>query len=199
MAQKWINFFFTSFLEPIKGGSLSIPLPVGQASQESNLPKAKNYLSWNWGNSSHIKVQPSLKVELLLNTNHSLKGINLIEWFSYDFKMRMPEQNRNNKWMEIERFDSFIEQVKRTWLLVGWANARVKKLHAQELFRKQSILCFEIMLQHDWPIEQFLLHIRVFFGRKMKSPCFNLFIHWLIKQITNTYRNYFSRSYDNRW
>ena len=119
MAQKWINFFFTNFLEPIKGGSLSIPLPVGQASQESNLPKAKNYLSWNWGNSSHIKVQPSLKVELLLNTNHSLKGINLIEWFSYDFKMKMREQNRNNKWMELEQFDSFIEQVKRTWLLVG--------------------------------------------------------------------------------
>ena len=26
-----------------------------------------------------------------------------------------------------------------------------------------------------------------FFGRKTKSPCFDLFIHWLIKQITKTY------------
>ena len=28
--------------------------------------------------------------------------------------------------------------------------------------------------------------------------CFDLFIHWLIKQITNTYRDHFSRSYENR-
>ena len=52
--------------------------------------------------------------------------------------------------------------------------------------------------QHDWPIEQCLLHVRVFFGTKTKSPCFDLFIHWLIKQITNTYRNHFSRSCENR-
>ena len=55
-----------------------------------------------------------------------------------------------------------------------------------------------VILQHDWPIEQCLFHIRIFFGGKTKSPCFDLFIHWLIKQITNTYRNYFSRSYENR-
>ena len=36
--------------------------------------------------------------------------------------------------------------------------------------------CFNVILQHDWPIEQCLLHIRVFFGGKMKSPCFDLFI-----------------------
>ena len=33
--------------------------------------------------------------------------------------------------------------------------------------------------------------IRVFFGGKTKSPmCFDVFIHWLIKQVTNTYRNH---------
>ena len=48
----------------------------------------------------------------------------------------------------------------------------------------QSNLCF--------------LHIMVFFGEKTKSPCFDLFIHWLIKQTTNNYRNHFSRSYKNR-
>ena len=58
--------------------------------------------------------------------------------------------------------------------------------------------CFDVILQHDWSIEQCLLHIRVFFGGKTKSPCFVLSIHWLIKQITNTYGNYFSRSYENR-
>ena len=57
---------------------------------------------------------------------------------------------------------------------------------------------FDIILQHDWSIEQCLLHIRVFFGRKTKSPCFVLFNHWLTKQITNTYRNHFSRTYENR-
>ena len=38
----------------------------------------------------------------------------------------------------------------------------------------------------------------VSFGGKTKSPCFDLFIPWLIKQITNTYLNHFSRSYENR-
>ena len=68
----------------------------------------------------------------------------------------------------------------------------------EELSRNQPILRFDVILQHDWPIEQCLLHIRVFFGGKTKRPCFDLFIHWLIKQITNTYRNQFSRSYENR-
>ena len=35
-------------------------------------------------------------------------------------------------------------------------------------------------------------------GKRLKSPCFDLFIHWLMKQMTNTYRNHFSRSYENR-
>ena len=42
------------------------------------------------------------------------------------------------------------------------------------------------------------LHTRVFFGGKTKIPCFDLFIHWLIEQIMNTYQNHFSRSYENR-
>ena len=40
------------------------------------------------------------------------------------------------------------------------------------------------------------VYIRVIlFSGKTKSPCFDLFIHWPIKQITNTYRKNFSRSY----
>ena len=50
MAPKLIKFlFFTSFLEPVKGSGLFVPLPIGQASRESNLPKAKNYLSLTIG------------------------------------------------------------------------------------------------------------------------------------------------------
>ena len=48
----------------------------------------------------------------------------------------------------------------------------------------QSILRFDVILQHDWPIDQCLLRVRVFYGGKTKSPCFDLIIHWLIKQIT---------------
>ena len=83
--------------------------------------------------------------------------------------------------------------------LVGWLSKRSGE-KTQELSRNQSILRSDVILQNDWPIEQCLLHIRVFFGGKRKRPCFDLFIHWLIdlKQITNTYRNHFSRSYEKR-
>ena len=79
-------------------------------------------------------------------------------------------------------------------LLVEW-----KGFTPEELSRNQSILRFDVILQHNWPIEQCLLHIRVFFGGKTKRPCFDLYIYWLTKQIiTNTNRNHFSRSYENR-
>ena len=70
------------------------------------------------------------------------------------------------------------------WLV--YASAPVKKFYAQELSRNQSILRFDVILQHDWPVEQCFLHIRVFFGGKTKRPCFDLFIHWLINRRTLT-------------
>ena len=76
--------------------------------------------------------------------------------------------------------------VKRT---LGWKN-----FMPEELSRNP----FDVILQHGWSIDQSLLHIRVFFGGKKKNPCSILFIHWLIKQITTTYRNNFSRTYENR-
>ena len=81
--------------------------------------------------------------------------------------------------------------------LIGLSNGSKRsseKLHARELSRNKLILRFEATVQHDWPIAQCLLHIRVFFSGKTKRSCFDLFIHWLIKQITNTYRNHFSSS-----
>ena len=111
--------------------------------------------------------------------------------------MKTREQNRNNKRREIERFDLFIKRIQKR-VAFGWlTNARVKKRHAWVLSQNQSIIHFDVILQHDWPIEQCLLHITVFFGEKTKRPCFDLFIHGLIKQITNTCRNHFSRSYEN--
>ena len=79
--------------------------------------------------------------------------------------MKTREQNRNKR-TEIERFDWFIE--------------RIQTREINRYFR------FDGKLQHDWPIEQCHLHIRVFFGWKTKRPCFDLFIHRLTKQITNT-------------
>ena len=114
----------------------------------------------------------------------------------------MREQNRNNKRSEIVRFDRFVER-KRTCVAFGcWANARLNKLYARELSRNQPILRFNVILQHDWLIEQCLLHIRVFFGGKTKSLCLDLLIHWLIKhnehKLLRTLTEYFSRSYEDR-
>ena len=106
-----------------------------------------------------------------------------LEWFSYDLEMKTCKQNRNNKRMEIFvcRTDTNVHGfwlVKRT---LGWKNFKL-----EELSRNELILRFDIILQHDRPIKQCLLHIRVFFGGKTKRSCFDLFIHWLIKRITNT-------------
>ena len=76
--------------------------------------------------------------------------------------------------------------VKRT---LGWKN-----FMPEELSRNR----FDVIPQHGWSIDRSLFHIRVFFGGKTKNPCSVLFIHWLIKQITTTYRNNFSRTYENR-
>ena len=116
-------------------------------------------------------------------------GQRSLERFSYNLEMKTHEQNRNNKGTEIERFHWFIERIKARVILIGEVRTLIS--------RNQLTLRFDVILQHDWPIEQCLLHIRVFFGGKTKSPCFDLFIHWLIKQIRNTYRNHFSRSYEN--
>ena len=53
----------------------------------------------------------------------------------------------------------------------------------------------------DWFIKQIQTRVAFgwFFSGKIKRPCFDLFIHWLIKEITNTYRNHFSRTYENRF
>ena len=142
---------------------------------------------------------------LVLVSVHVLKGcviavsFILLEPFLYDLEMQTREtkqkrQTNGNKaiWL-VCRTDTNLRGfwlVKRT---LGW-----KKLHARELCRNQPILRCNVILQHDWPVEQCLLHIRVFFGGKTKRPCFDLFIHWRIKQVTSTYRKHFSRSYENR-
>ena len=108
-----------------------------------------------------------------------------IERFSYDLEMKTYEQNRNNKRTEIERFDWFIERI-QTRVAYDWLSERSGKkiIHARDLSRNQPTLRFDVIPQHNWPIEQCLLHVRVFFGGKTKRPCFDIFIHWLIKHLS---------------
>ena len=123
-----------------------------------------------------------------------LFGINIrkkerLERFLYDLEKKTREQNRKNKWTEIERFDWFIERI-QTRVAFAWFKRTLdmsEKLHAREFCRNQPILRFDAILQHDF----------VCFGGRTKRSCFDLFIHWLKQQTTNTYRNH-SRSYENR-
>ena len=106
--------------------------------------------------------------------------------------MKTREQNRNNKRAEIERFDWFIERI-QTRLAFGRLSERsVEKLRAREVSRNQPILCFDVILQHDWPIIKRLLHLRVFFGGKTNRLCFDLFIHneHLLKPFFKVIRNW---------
>ena len=86
--------------------------------------------------------------------------------------MKTREQNRNNKRAKIERFDSFVERI-QTRVSFGWLSKRLaeKNFMPEELSRNQSILRFDVIPQHDWPIEQCLLHTEIFFGRKTRSLC----------------------------
>ena len=121
----------------------------------------------------------------------------VIERFLFDLEMKTREQNRNNNLTEVEWFDWFIERT-QTRAAFGWLSE-----HSGE---KPSCpwIFYEWIDTSLWRhtatrlANRCLLHIRVFFGGKSKSPCFDLFIHWQIKQITNTYGNHFSRSYENR-
>ena len=119
--------------------------------------------------------------------------------------MKTGEQNRNNKRTEKGRIDWFIERIQTRlafgWLL--WSSERSgEKMSCLRTFWKSTDTSLWRCCNTNGSFEQYLLHIRVFFGcfgGKTKSPCFDLFIHWLIKQITNAYRNHFSRSsYENR-
>ena len=66
--------------------------------------------------------------------------------------MKTREQKRSNKRTEIERFDWLIERI-QTRVAFGWLSERwLKKRHVRELSRNKSILRFDVILQHKWPI-----------------------------------------------
>ena len=123
---------------------------------------------------------------LVSRTGRSPKDV--LQRFSYDLEMKTREQRRKNKRTEIERFDWFIERI-QTRVVFGWLSERSgKKLHAQELSRNKPILRLDVILQHDWPIEQCLLHIRVFFGWKNEESMFSS-VHPLADKTNNEKKN----------
>ena len=111
--------------------------------------------------------------------------------------METHEQNRNNRRTEIKWFDWFIKRI-QTRVAFGWLSGRSgEKTSCPRTFWKSTDTSF-------WRHTAIRLVNRTtppywgFLWRKNKSSCFDLFIHSLIKQITNTYRNHFVRSYENR-
>ena len=111
--------------------------------------------------------------------------------------MKTREQNRNNNLTGIERFDWFIERT-QTRAAFGWLSEHSGEKTSCPWSFYEGIDTSLWRHTATRLANQCFLHIRVFFGGKSKSPCFDLFIHWLIKQVTNTYGNHFSRSYKNR-
>ena len=106
------------------------------------------------------------------------------------------EQNRNNKRTEIERFDWFIERI-QTRVAFGWLSERLgETTSCPELSRNLLILRFDFILQHNWPIEQCLLHIRVW--RENEESMFSS-LNPLADKINNEHLTKpVSRLYQNR-
>ena len=78
-------------------------------------------------------------------------GRNKALFISSHFKTR--KQNKNNKRTDRERFASFIERI-QTHVAFGWLR---KNFMPENFLDDQIMLCFEVILQRDWPIEQCLL------------------------------------------
>ena len=83
------------------------------------------------------------------------------------------------KWKSANKAETTNNRKRTIWLFYRtdtnargfWlpANARLKNLHARELSGNQSILRFDAILQHGWPIEQRLPYIRVFWREKEEA------------------------------
>ena len=117
--------------------------------------------------------------------------------FVWPWKRANPE-NRNNKQTEIERFDWFIKRI-QTRVAFGWLSERsVKKLHNYMPENFLEINRYFALTSYCKTIGQSnnassILGFSLVRKRRVHALIFPP-IHWLIKQVTNTYRNRFSRS-----
>ena len=80
--------------------------------------------------------------------------------------MKTRERNKSNKRTEIERFVWFIERIRT---LGG------KKFMPENCPEINRIPRYDVILQHDWPIEQCLLQIGVQQRQRIKNEEQNIF------------------------
>ena len=133
----------------------------------------------------------------------SLREFELSEFelgrFSYDLEMKTREQNRNNNRMEIERFDWFIERI-QTLMAFGW----LSESSGEKNFMPENFLeinrCFALT-SYCHTIGQSINAFSILgfsLARKRRGHVL-IFSSMADKtNIMNTYRNHFSRSYENR-
>ena len=104
-------------------------------------------------------------------------------------EMKTCEQNRNNKQTEIERFVWFIERIQT----LGWKNFMPENFLEINRYFTLTSYCNTIGQSNN---AFSLLGFSLAGKRRVHVSIF--FIRWPIKQITNPYWNYFSKSYENR-
>ena len=121
--------------------------------------------------------------------------------FAWPLKWKRANKTEKNEWTEIERFDWFIERI-QTRAAFGWLSERLAEktscpknfLKLNQYFALTSYCNTTGQSNNAFSILGFFLagkrrvHVLIRFHHR----------HWLIKQITNPYRNHFSRSYENR-
>ena len=90
--------------------------------------------------------------------------------------MKTRERNKSNKRTEIEQFFWFIERI-RTLVSFGWLSepSGEKKFMPENCPEINRIPRYDVILQHDWPIEQCLLQIGVQQRQRIKNDEQNIF------------------------
>ena len=89
--------------------------------------------------------------------------------FSYDLEMKTRKRNRDNKQTEMERFDWFIEWIKRAWLWLVKRTLRRKNVMPENILEIALTSYCNTISQL---IEQCLLQIRGFLWRENEESMF---------------------------
>ena len=89
---------FSTFLEEVK---LSVSLPTGQASQESNLPKGKNYLSRTTG-------RDFIQALLMMHHYRGLGSASKLLKQIFNKQRHYPDQGSDNSLLSIEFLHLFL-------------------------------------------------------------------------------------------
>ena len=132
----------------------SLRLPGRSHGIEQSFDRLKN-LSWLFVHTKPFNFSRSVHTKLWTNRRRLPvdRVIFVWPWNENALTKQKQQTNGNRAILLVYRTDT---NARGFWLVkrtLGW-----KKLHARELSRNQSILRFDVILQHDWPIGQCLLH-----------------------------------------